>query len=98
MSGKEDRIRARAYELWEREGRAHGNHESHWQEATRQVEAELAGEAVAPRKASGSKARKTGKPPSAGAAASPSDTGSDAANPARRSRIAKTKTKIAGPA
>ena len=27
MSGKEDRIRARAYELWERNGRAHGNHD-----------------------------------------------------------------------
>jgi hypothetical protein len=47
MSVKEERIRARAYELWEREGRSHGSHERHWLEATRQVEAEMAGEGAA---------------------------------------------------
>lgn len=47
MSAKEERIRARAYELWEREGRIHGGHERHWLEATRQIEAEMAGEAGA---------------------------------------------------
>jgi len=35
----DERIRRRAYEIWEREGRPHGRDEEHW----RQAEAELAG-------------------------------------------------------
>ncbi|WP_274627423.1 DUF2934 domain-containing protein [Arvimicrobium flavum] len=48
MPDKEKRIRARAYELWEREGRSHGSHERHWSEATRQVEVEMAAEGRQP--------------------------------------------------
>lgn len=44
MPGKEERVRARAYELWESEGRGHGSDERHWLEATRQVEAEISQE------------------------------------------------------
>ena len=37
-----DRIRRRAYELWEQDGRPHGQSEVYWQLATELVEAEEA--------------------------------------------------------
>ena len=30
---REERVRMRAYEIWEREGRQEGSHEAHWQQA-----------------------------------------------------------------
>ncbi|MBL3685257.1 DUF2934 domain-containing protein (plasmid) [Sinorhizobium meliloti] len=36
----EDRIRARAYEIWEREGRPDGGHERHWHQAQKELEEE----------------------------------------------------------
>ena len=42
MNEREDNIRARAYEIWERDGRA-GNPEDHWLEAEREVRAEIGG-------------------------------------------------------
>ncbi|WP_085026280.1 DUF2934 domain-containing protein [Ensifer aridi] len=36
----EDRIRARAYEIWEREGRPDGGHERHWHQAKKELEDE----------------------------------------------------------
>lgn len=39
-SDKEDRIRRRAYELWEGEGRASEDREAYWAQATREIEAE----------------------------------------------------------
>ncbi|MGK9286640.1 DUF2934 domain-containing protein [Sinorhizobium meliloti] len=36
----EDRIRARAYEIWEREGRPDGGHERHWRQAQKELEEE----------------------------------------------------------
>ncbi|WP_104840265.1 DUF2934 domain-containing protein [Sinorhizobium fredii] len=36
----EDRIRRRAHEIWEREGRTYGNHEGHWLRATKEIEDE----------------------------------------------------------
>ncbi len=41
--GREERVRARAYEIWEREGRTEGSHEAHWQQAEREPEGERAG-------------------------------------------------------
>lgn len=38
--GKEERIRRRAYEIWEREGRPDGEHERHWQQAEKELEGE----------------------------------------------------------
>ena len=35
-----EKVRRRAYELWKRDGEAHGRHEDHWREAERQIEAE----------------------------------------------------------
>ncbi|WP_087001668.1 DUF2934 domain-containing protein [Rhizobium sullae] len=37
---REDRIRRRAYEKWEREGRPDGEHERHWQQAEKEIEGE----------------------------------------------------------
>jgi len=37
---KEDRIRRRAYEIWEREGRPHGRDWDHWVKAAEEIEAE----------------------------------------------------------
>ena len=83
MSDKEHKIRARAYELWEREGRGHGSHDRHWLEATRQVEAE---EAASVRPAAVKSA--AGKPASAKAAA-PADAAKPAAAKPRKARAPK---------
>jgi hypothetical protein len=37
---KQERIRRRAYEIWEREGQTHGLHERHWYQATLEIETE----------------------------------------------------------
>lgn len=34
---REERIRARTYELWEKDGGSHGSHERHWQDAEREL-------------------------------------------------------------
>jgi hypothetical protein len=36
----EHRIRQRAHEIWEREGRPDGRHHEHWAQARREIEAE----------------------------------------------------------
>jgi hypothetical protein len=41
---RDDRIRIRAYEIWQREGRPDGRHEDHWVEATREIDEEDAAE------------------------------------------------------
>jgi Protein of unknown function (DUF2934) len=38
-----ERIKQRAHELWEQEGRPEGRHSEHWEQATREIEAEEAG-------------------------------------------------------
>jgi hypothetical protein len=38
MSDKEQRIRARAYEIYEQDGRHDGRAEEHWQQAKREIE------------------------------------------------------------
>ncbi|APG93150.1 DUF2934 domain-containing protein [Sinorhizobium americanum] len=42
-NSREDRIRERAYEIWEREGRKHGDHERHWEEAEAELRKEESG-------------------------------------------------------
>ena len=42
MSDKEQRIRTRAYEIYEQEGRHDGRAEEHWQQAKREIEHALA--------------------------------------------------------
>lgn len=36
---RDNRIRTRAYELWENDGRRDGDHERYWHEAARQIDA-----------------------------------------------------------
>ena len=60
MAANEDRIRQRAYQIWEQEGRPHGNDLKHWMQAFQEI-AESAG-AKAPR------TKKAAAPKSAGAA------------------------------
>ena len=33
----DERVRVRAYELWEKDGRPHGRNEAYWTEALRQI-------------------------------------------------------------
>ncbi|NUB15916.1 DUF2934 domain-containing protein [Azospirillum brasilense] len=40
QGSREDRIRHRAHEIWEREGRPEGRHEVHWAQACAEIEAE----------------------------------------------------------
>lgn len=37
---KEERIRKRAYEKWEKEGSQHGGHDRHWSEAESEINSE----------------------------------------------------------
>jgi hypothetical protein len=43
----EQKIRERAYQIWEREGRAHGRHEEHWHAARRELAATPDASAIA---------------------------------------------------
>ncbi|TNC61516.1 DUF2934 domain-containing protein [Rubellimicrobium roseum] len=38
---REDRIRERAHEIWEREGRPEGRHDEHWRLATEEIDREF---------------------------------------------------------
>lgn len=38
MQDREATIRARAYQLWEESGHAHGKHEQHWRQAEREYD------------------------------------------------------------
>jgi len=98
MAANEDRIRQRAYQIWEQEGRPHGNDLKHWMQAFQEI-AESAGAvgAKAPRtkKAAAPKSVGTAKPkaasskgakakPAAGAQSAPASTPpSKASKPAR---------------
>ena len=54
-SNREERIKQRAYELWQTEGHGHGRHEDHWHRAEREIAAEEAGSSKTPRRAARSK-------------------------------------------
>jgi hypothetical protein len=46
---REDRIRQRAHEMWERDGSPEGRHEEHWKAAETEVDSEdAAGDAKSP--------------------------------------------------
>ncbi len=40
---RHDRVRARAYELWEKEGQPEGRAQAHWEQAEREIDAEGGG-------------------------------------------------------
>jgi hypothetical protein len=50
---RDSRIRDRAYHIWLSEGRRHGSHDAHWQQAEREIEAEEAGASGAKKTGSG---------------------------------------------
>jgi hypothetical protein len=37
---RDERIRRRAYEIWEKDGKRHGDHERHWHEAADEIDRE----------------------------------------------------------
>ena len=54
-SDREERIRQRAYAIWQSEGHAHGREEEHWHRAEREIAAEEPGSSKTPRRAARSK-------------------------------------------
>jgi hypothetical protein len=48
MSERDQKIRQRAYEIWEREGRPDGNHGEHWDRAAREIDEQEAAPAGDP--------------------------------------------------
>ena len=51
-SDREERIKQRAYAIWQSEGHGHGRHDDHWHRAEREIAAEEGGPNKAPRRAS----------------------------------------------
>lgn len=39
---RDDKIRDRAYEIWQREGGGHGDHDRHWRQAEMEIDREAA--------------------------------------------------------
>ena len=39
---RDEKLAARAYAIWEREGRPEGRHDEHWAQAAREIDVELA--------------------------------------------------------
>jgi hypothetical protein len=46
---REERIRTRAHQIWEREGRPHGRDAEHWQQAASEIDAEAAASSLEPK-------------------------------------------------
>jgi hypothetical protein len=93
----EDRIRSRAYELWEAEGRPEGREVDHWLRAAQEISGEVAGETAAEVAAESSVvgtpvARRPRTPRSASTAASPATRAPAAATARSRSRASKGTT------
>ncbi|MDD1508079.1 DUF2934 domain-containing protein [Pseudomonas sp. CNPSo 3701] len=65
MSAKEDRIREFAYQIWESEGKPHGQAKRHWEMATKLVEAEQTPGKATPKRVSKPKAAAEGAAPAA---------------------------------
>lgn len=64
---REQRIRNRAYALWEQDGARHGRHDDHWSQATREIDEAAASVAnnaakIAPTSRAPSKPRVPSKP------------------------------------
>jgi hypothetical protein len=86
----EDRIRNRAYELWEAEGRPEGREVDHWLRAAQEVSGEVTGEVAAETSVVGTPvARRPRTPRSASTAASPATRTPAAATGRGRSRASK---------
>lgn len=64
MSDREARVRERAHQLWEQEGRPDGRHHDHWEQASREIDAEgvAVAEPAAPARKKALRARKSAQP------------------------------------
>jgi hypothetical protein len=67
-SERTEKIRTRAYLIWEREGRPHGRAEQHWAQATHEIDNEEAAAAEVPSVRAEPADAKAGSKPSARAA------------------------------
>ncbi|MEY9199389.1 hypothetical protein ABIA16_004568 [Sinorhizobium fredii] len=79
---REKRIRERAYEIWEREGRKHGDHERHWEEAEAELRREESGIEPSGRSSGPSDGQETAEPVSEPASPSGAKKKSDDKNAA----------------
>ncbi|KHK90893.1 DUF2934 domain-containing protein [Novosphingobium malaysiense] len=82
MTDKDQRIRERAHALWEQEGRPHGRHDAHWDQARQEIE--------------GNEAKPAAKRPAA-PKAKKSATKAPASPPATKKPAAGKKTATAAP-
>ncbi|MER9526906.1 DUF2934 domain-containing protein [Mesorhizobium sp. M0292] len=69
---KQDRIRQRAHEIWEKAGRPEGAHQEHWEQATAEVDGAVAKPKKAVKKADAKPAKAAAKPKAAKPAAAKS--------------------------
>ncbi|ESX12976.1 DUF2934 domain-containing protein [Mesorhizobium sp. LSJC264A00] len=69
---KQDRIRQRAHEIWEKAGRPEGAHQEHWEQATAEVDGAVAKPKKAAKKADAKPAKAAAKPRAAKPAAAKS--------------------------
>lgn len=69
---KQDRIRQRAHEIWEKAGRPEGAHQEHWEQATAEVDGAVAKTKKAAKKADAKPAKAAAKPKAAKPAAAKS--------------------------
>jgi hypothetical protein len=69
---KQDRIRQRAHEIWEKAGRPEGAHQEHWEQATAEVDGAVAKPKKAAKKADAKPAKAAAKPKAAKPAAAKS--------------------------
>ncbi|ESY04646.1 DUF2934 domain-containing protein [Mesorhizobium sp. RSR380A] len=69
---KQDRIRQRAHEIWEKAGRPEGAHQEHWEQATAEVDGAVAKPKKAAKKADAKPAKAAAKSKAAKPAAAKS--------------------------
>lgn len=94
---RQERIRQRAHEIWEREGRPHGAHERHWHQAAGEIEIEES-KGKKPARAAAVKPTKAAAPAKPKAAAKPAKAPTRTAAPAKAAATAKAPAKTAKPA
>ncbi|WP_342643669.1 DUF2934 domain-containing protein [Rhodoligotrophos ferricapiens] len=58
MGDREQRIRERAHQIWEQEGRPEGRHDEHWERAARAIDEEDMGQTAGRKEADGKAAPK----------------------------------------
>jgi len=54
MDHKVERVKAKAHEIWEREGKPEGRHDEHWRQAEAEVDAEAGDDDSGPNEGEGS--------------------------------------------